>query len=128
MNSPKLSDEIRRFIHSIDSIPHLEAMLLLRSAPTQVWEKDILAQHLYLNVELANTVLNDLCSVGICESTPNSQDKFTYAKTNGKNELITQLADYYSHNLIEVTHMIHAKTNAGQRVQQFADAFKFNRD
>lgn len=128
MKSSKLSDELRRFIHSIDSIPHLEAMLLLRSAHTQVWDKDILAQHLYLNVELANTVLNDLCAAGICESITNSQNKFTYAPANEINALITQLADYYSHNLIEVTHMIHAKTNAGQRVQQFADAFKFNRD
>lgn len=128
MKSSKLSDELRRFIHSIDSIPHLEAMLLLRSAPTQVWEKDILAQHLYLNVELANTVLNDLCAAGIFESIANSQDKFTYAPAREINALITQLADYYSHNLIEVTHMIHAKTNTGQRVQQFADAFKFNRD
>ena len=89
----------------------------------------MIAQRLYLSVERVDTVLNDLCLAGICEGIPNSQGKFTYAQASNEiNGLVNQLADYYSHNLIEVTNMIHSKTNAGQRVQQFADAFKFNRD
>lgn len=94
-----------------------------------MWDKYTIAQRLYLNVELAEAMLSDLCLAGISEEIPNSQGKFIYVQASKDiHGLLDQLANYYSYNLIEVTHMIHSKTNTGQRVQQFADAFKFNKD
>lgn len=40
--------------------------------------------------------------------------------------LIDQLAALYAHNLVGVTHLIHSKLN--KKAQQFADAFKWQKD
>jgi hypothetical protein len=129
MNSSTLSDELRRFIHSIASIPQLEAILLLHQAQEQVWEKNTLAQGLYLNKEQAAAMLIDLHAAGICAPAPNTNDGFIYSPISSElGQLIDQLASYYARNLIEVTNMIHSTATTGQRIQQFADAFKFFKD
>jgi len=129
MNPPELSDELRRFIYSIASIPHLEAMLLLHHAPNETWDATTTAQRLYLAVDQVTDVLSDLAAAGICNAVADQPGKYQYAPAfNELNELIAQLARYYSRNLIEVTNMIHSKAKPGRRVQLFADAFKFNKD
>ena len=127
MNSSTLSSELRRFIHSIASIPQLEAILLLQQAPEHVWTETTLAQRLYLNKEQAAIMLKELCEAGICAPAPNTHNNFVYAPISTElRKLINQLAVYYPRNLIEVTNMIHS--TSGQRIKQFADAFKFFKD
>jgi hypothetical protein len=53
---------------------------------------------------------------------------FTYAPSRELSELINELAKYYSSHLIQVTNMIHAKSNNGRRARLFADAFKFKKE
>lgn len=56
------------------------------------------------------------------------QEAFFFGPTNPDlHTQVSQLAHYYSHHLIEVTNMIHSRTNQASRVQQFADAFKFHK-
>jgi len=129
MGSLKLNDELRRFIQTIVSIPHLEAMLLLRQFPEQAWDKEAIAQRLYLSPEQTATLLGDLSAAGVCKGVTGQSGAFSYAPIfAGLSELIDQLAEYYSYNLIEVTNMIHSRANASRRAQQFADAFKFKKD
>jgi len=125
MSYSGLHQELRRFINSIASIPHLEAILLLRQHSEQEWDARTIAQRLYITEDAAGTMLIDLCASGICTE----QDAvFTYAPASQELRLlIAELADYYSGHLIEVTNMIHAKTGSN-RVRLFADAFKFNKD
>lgn len=125
MNSPVLSDELRRFIHTIASVPHLEAMLLLQQTPGQDWHANAVARRLYLSDGQAAEVLRDLGAAGICEAVAAGSAQYIYAPAFPElDALIAQLGLYYSRNLIEVTNLIHAKVNSGPRVQQFADAFK----
>ena len=130
MNSPKLSDDLRRFIQSIQSIPHLEAILLLRQYSSQPWKPATLAQRLYINPEAAANMLNDLQLAGIFELSTGEAQEYRFKPTSAElSALIDQVADYYAHNLIEVTNMIHSKATQSSRVRQFADAFKFqNKD
>ncbi len=129
MNSLQLSNELRRFIHSIASIPHLEAMLLLHQSPEQEWDENAIARRLYLSQEQATAMLKDLSVSGICAPIPNQPGQFIYAPQFSElGELIDQLAHYYSQNLVEVTNMIHSRANSGRLVHLFADAFKFNKD
>lgn len=128
MSSPKLSNELRRFIHSIASIPHLEAMLLLHQSPLQEWDAHTIAQRLYLSDEQAADMLRELSISGICAPLPKNSEQFIYAPAAKElDKLIDQLASLYSSNLIEVTNMIHSRAS-GRLVHLFADAFKFNRD
>ena len=127
MTELTLSDELRRFIQTIESIPHLEAMLLLHKESTQVWDEIEIAKRLYVNSDIATSMLADLCTMKICM--PNSAGEgFIYAPSSSLIELIDQLGKYYSCNLIQVTNMIHAKANAGRRARLFADAFKFKKE
>jgi len=127
MTDITLSDELRRFIQSIESIPHLEAMLLLRQGSIQVWDEDMISQRLYLNAENARVMLADLCASGICAPT-SAGDSFIYAPAGKLGELIDQLAIYYSHHLIEVTNMVHTRNDAGRRARLFANAFRFKKE
>lgn len=129
MNSSELSNELRRFISTIASIPHLETMLLLQQVPDQTWTVSAVAQRIYVSQAQAASMLKDLCDVGICKSTVDATSEFIYSPgTPELGRLIDELADYYPRNLIQVTNMVHAKSASGQRVQMFADAFKLHKD
>ena len=129
MNSSELSNELRRFINTIVSIPHLEAMLLLHQAPNEEWSISTVAQRIYVGPSQAAVMLKDLCDAGICKSVANTTEDFIYSPaTSELAQLIDELAEFYPRNLIQVTNMIHAKSSSGQRVQMFADAFKLHKD
>jgi hypothetical protein len=129
MTSSPLSSELRRFIYSIGSIPELEAMLLLHQAPTQIWDESLIAQRLYVTSDEAAVMLQKITAAGICRRVQDASSGFIYAPASAElGNLIDQLAAYYPRNLIEVTNMIHSKSNTNSRVQQFADAFKFFKD
>ncbi len=124
-----MSNELRRFINGIVSIPHLEIMLLLHQAPGQVWNVTAVAQRIYVSPIRAATMLNDLYVAGICRPVSGAVDEFIYSPAFPElGQLIDQLAEYYPRNLINVTNMIHAKSASGQRVRMFAEAFKFHKD
>ena len=127
MISSPLSNELRRFINTIASIPHLEIMLLLQQTPGEEWEVKAMAQRMYVNETQANVMLSDLENAGICKRI--APATFVYSPAFPElAQLIDELADYYPRNLIQVTNMIHARSAAGQRVKMFADAFKFLKD
>lgn len=127
MSNTNLSDELRRFIYSIESVPYLEAMLLLRQEPAQVWDEYALAKRLYLSPQKAAKMLLELCASGIC--VPGSAGNgYNYAPPSDLSMLVDQLAIYYSSHLIEVTNTIHSKSSAGRRTHLFADAFKFKKE
>jgi hypothetical protein len=74
-------------------------------------------------------MLSDLQASGICAPHSEKRECVIYAPVTGElNELIEQLAIFYSSNLIEVTNMIHSRAQSGRLVHLFADAFKFNKD
>lgn len=97
--------------------------------PNQLWDSESLSRLLYLNFENAGRMLNDLHESGICGPHPEKKEYFIYAPVAPElNDLIEQLAVFYSSNLIEVTNMIHSRAQSGRLVHLFADAFKFNKD
>jgi hypothetical protein len=129
MNTEKISDDIRRFILVIPSIPYLEAMLLLRNTSSQLWVAEKLAQSLFIQRETAEDVLKDLCTAGICVCQESDADQFKYQPRSGEiDAIIGRLAKLYAENLIEVTNIIHSNANRNQRIQQFADAFKWRKE
>ena len=49
MTSVAIPDDLRRFILiSIVSVPHLEALLLLRATPHQEWDGQAVSRRLYI--------------------------------------------------------------------------------
>ena len=115
-----LRDFILRFI---DSVAHLEALLLLRASPQTAWEAPAVAARLYTNAEQAGEVLAQLCNerLLVCE---NGQYRY-HGQSPEHGAMIDRLADSYAKQLIPITNLIHSKP---RRIRQFADAFKFRKD
>lgn len=126
MNQSGIPDTVKRFILLlVPSVPYLEAMLILRNQPDHLWDAAELAPKLYLSPASAQGLLDELfknCVLKVDGPT----GKFHYhPKTEQIALMVDQLANLYSQNLIEITHLIHAKLN--DKAQNFADAFKWER-
>lgn len=127
MSAEQLPEDLRRLIFAIPSIPHLEALLLMRREPGD-WDAVRLGQRLYLPAERAATILTDLAAAQLCSAADEAQTICRYApKQPELDALIGSLEHYYSRHLIEVTNMIHANSRRHSRIREFADAFKWRK-
>ena len=128
MAQQAIPEDIRRFVlTSIPSVPHLEALLLLRGTPAP-WSSAAVAERLYLGEKLATGLLDDLCSSGMarCEGADASGSYWYQPASDLLAGTIDSLADFYARHLVEITHLIHSKHD--RKAQQFADAFKWRKD
>jgi hypothetical protein len=121
------NDVVRFILLGIPSVPYLEATLLLRSETDHPWDAKRAAQRLYLAESVAQSLLDELCSKGIAEVVDRQMRLYRYhPDSNELAQTIDLLAKVYAENLIEVTNLIHSKTN--KKAQQFADAFLWKKD
>ena len=126
MKREVLTDDLRRLIFSVPSIPHLEAILLMRRG-REPWTAPRLAQRLYLPVERTAAILTDLAAAQLCMAVE-PPTAFLYAPATPElDALVGSLERYYSQNLIEVTNMIHASSRRHSRIREFAEAFKWGK-
>ena len=130
MALPPIPEDIRRFVlTSIASVPHLEALLLLRSAEGEFWRASTLAARLYIGEKLAHSLLVDLCRAGMIDPRDEPGDAVGYRYQPSSPALrltIDRLAELYARQLVEITHLIHSSLD--RKAQQFADAFKWRKD
>lgn len=128
MAAESIPEDIRRFIlTSIPTVPHIEAMLLLRRTPNERWDTGRVGQRLYVNDKLVETVLRDLCEIGVLEATWEDSPSYRYRPSSEElRRIIDRLADTYARNLVEVTNLIYSGLN--KKAQQFADAFIWRKD
>lgn len=126
---PTIPEDIRRFVlTSIPSVPHLEALLLLRAGEADFWRTEVVAERLYIGEKTASNVLRDLCLAHMaagCGAAGALSYRYQPA-TQALRATIDNLADLYARRLVEVTHLIHSSTE--RKAQQFADAFKWRKD
>jgi hypothetical protein len=124
MTDEPIPADLREFIlRNIDSVAHLEALLLLRANPQTSWDIPAVAGRLYTAEKQASEVLVQLCAEGLilCEN-----DLYRYGGQSSETlAMIDRLAEFYAKQLIPITNLIHGKP---RRIRQFADAFKFRKD
>lgn len=129
MTPMPLPDDLRRFIlTSVASVPHLEALLLLRSLPEREWDSAAVAQRLYVAERAARKLLDELCTVGALVSSKTHKN-VTYRYWPRHPDLavmIDRLALAYASNLVAIAGLIHSKID--RQAQQFADAFTWRKD
>jgi hypothetical protein len=124
MASSGVPDPVKRLIaERIDSVPELEAVLLLREHPDRDWTASEAGQRLYVSTTVAAHVLAKLAQDGFLS---NSEAGYRYAPSDELVQVVNQLAEAYAHHLVEVTRMIHTKPPAS--IRQFANAFRFRKD
>lgn len=123
MSNP-IPDDIRRFVlTSIASVPHLEALLLLRGDP-RAWSTDAVARRLYIADKNAERLLDDLCRAGMLTA---ADGAWRYQPaSDAMRGMIDDVARLYAQNLVAMTNLIHSSVE--RKAQHFADAFTFRRN
>ncbi|HET7843006.1 MAG TPA: hypothetical protein VFL14_02570 [Xanthomonadales bacterium] len=119
MSVAELSPGLRRLIvGAIATVPHLEALLLLRAQPRE-WSGHEVGARLYISPERAESVLSELASCGLLRATDGG---FAYRPDDTTTApLVDELAEVYARHVVDVTSFIHSRTD--RAAQQFADAF-----
>jgi len=116
--------EVRLFIFDcIESVAHLEALLLLKDTPEQDWDVSSLARRLYIGHAEATAILEHLTT---CELAQRSGAGFRYHTRDAeRRRLIDALAESHARYLVPLTRLIHEKASG---IRKFADPFKFRKD
>jgi hypothetical protein len=128
MPADDISADVLNFIgRRIDSVPHLEALLLLCEDAAVHWTAEMIALRVYVSRDNAAAILGDLARHGLIVPVAGSRDAHRYDGTWDREGLMARVAETYRRHLVPVSRFIHAKSASGA-VQEFARAFKFKRD
>lgn len=124
MSDPIIPADVSEFIaRYVDSIAHLEALLLLRRETAGEWDGPRLATRLYIPAAEAQRVLDQLAAAALVRR---EAGLYRYLpKSAGDEAVVERLSALYATHLIPITHLIHDRT--GRRIQAFADAFKLKK-
>ncbi|HEV2577920.1 MAG TPA: hypothetical protein VGU25_11990 [Acidobacteriaceae bacterium] len=120
------SPSVERFIREeIDSVPHLEALLLLwRNAPSACSTGQI-AKQLYVSQGEGAAIAEDLHRRGLIAR--EARGLFFYDQSREeRNRLLKALDETYRRDLIRISGIIHSKASPG--IRAFADAFRFRKE
>lgn len=110
----------------IDTVPHLEALLMLWNSRPKQWLVDEMAKALYVPRETSQRILQELTRRGLI-SASSEPERYSYEhQSEEKDALLHSLDVIYRRELVRVSRMIHAKAPAA--VREFARAFRFTKD
>lgn len=133
MQDPELPADVLRFIvERIDSVPHLEALLLLWGSGERRWNEAEVASRVYVPGDTARSVLQALAQRRLIRAEHGGEAGsgllYVYdpAWDEAAGGLMALVADTYRRQLVRVAKVIHAK--ASPSVQEFARAFQLKKD
>jgi hypothetical protein len=120
--------EIIRFIaDQIDSVPQLEALLLVWNTRPAIWTPEELGKRLYVSDELGHDLLQELVRKRLITSIQGAVEGYRYESASEEQDaLIGRLDEMYRREVVRVSNMIHAKPASALR--DFARAFRFTKE
>ena len=120
--------EIVQFIlDKIDSVPHLEALLLLWNSRPKLWTPEELAARLYVQASDARRLLEDLRRSDLIIASAEPIETYGYqGKSEEQDRLMALVETTYRKRLVQVSTIIHSK--APSSVRDFARAFRFTKE
>lgn len=120
-------DAYEFILKNIDSVPHLEALILLWNSGPVAWTRDELASRLYIAKEKVSDVLRDLVRLHLIAESRTSPLKYSYCTgSDEQDEMMRQVDAAYRHDLVRISTMIHSK--ASSAIREFARAFRFKKE
>jgi hypothetical protein len=121
------NSQVERFIiEQIDSVPHLEALLLLWKARPEPRSVEDMARALYVPAEVAERVLSDLSSRDLIVRGSEAPNSYHYNATSERDALLKEVDTTYRTQLIRISGLIHSKASVA--VRDFARAFRLKKD
>jgi hypothetical protein len=124
MTSAAIPKEVETFLlDTIDTIPHLEALLLIFQSPASVWTVRELAARIYVSEKDAGGILEDLTRRSVITRTEQAPAAYQFIpRSPAQVALLEQVAYAYRTQLVPVTRFIHSK--ASRSLRDFARAFR----
>lgn len=122
------ADVYEYIFENIDSVPHLEAVILLWNSRPVGWTAEELASRLYVPTERTVEILKDLIRQQLVQQTsPGSPTRFSYLpRSDEQNEWMIRVDTAYRREIVRISTMLHSK--ASPSVREFARAFRFKKD
>ncbi|HXR98037.1 MAG TPA: hypothetical protein VN709_09355 [Terriglobales bacterium] len=126
MPDPSQSALVDDFLcQHIASVPHLEALLLLRGERERRWTGTALAKALFIGADRAGIILRDLEQRGFAQSSEEGSGEYWYHAGDGEREdMLDQVQTAYRRELVRISKLIHARSSA---LGEFARAFDWRR-
>jgi DNA-binding IclR family transcriptional regulator len=127
-NSSDSGVDVYEFIlENIDSVPHLEALILLWNSRPVWWTSEELVSRLYVPLDEVNRLLRDLVRMEFVSQSSLPEAKYSYQpKSTEQDELLSSLDHAYRKDLVRISTMIHSK--ASSSVREFARAFRLRQE
>jgi len=118
--------EVDRFLlERIETVPHLEALLLLWHSRPKAWSASAIADALYVSADAAREILDDLARQNLVAVSGSTADYFYESEM--VRDRVTGLVDLaYRQELIRITRLIHSKPSAA--IREFARAFRLRKE
>jgi hypothetical protein len=124
MDSTPLPSDVVQFLHDrIDTVPELEALLLMHGDPGTAWGSETLSRRLYVSVRESSLILAKLARLGLIVAAEGSACRFDPASPDAP--VVQRLAESYQKQLSAIARIIHEKPALGLR--EFAQAFTVKR-
>lgn len=125
MQRADISDDVLDFIaRRIDSVPHLEALLLFWEDSAATWTEEEVSKRVYVSPEHSRVILQDLARHGLISASTEHANRYRYEPGWDEAQVMPKVAATYRRHLVRVAGLIHTKASSGA-VQEFARAFKF---
>lgn len=126
--NPQPAQDVYDFIQAnIDSVPHLETVILLWNCRPAPCSPEELAARLYISADKVNKLLRDLIRLQLVQVAEGSPAGYAYYSSSAsQDDLIRRLESTYRHDLIRISNMIHLK--ASSPVREFARAFRIKKE
>jgi hypothetical protein len=117
--------EVDRFLlERVETVPHLEALLLLWNSRPKAWSAGAIADALYVSSDSARSILNDLARQNLIAAAGSAE--YLYESESGRDRLVALVDLAYRRELIRITRLIHSKPSAA--VREFARAFRLRKE
>jgi hypothetical protein len=127
MNSPDIPARVLHFLaEKIDSVPQLEALLLMWESPQRSWSEDELAGRIYVSRQVASLILQSLQRQQLVSVEPATAQYRYNAQWDPTGEIIPEVAASYRRHLVPLATFIHSR--ASTAVREFARAFDLKKD
>jgi predicted ArsR family transcriptional regulator len=118
-------DPVDQFLReTIDTVPHLEALLLLWNSRPKQWTTEDMAKRLFVSADAAKEILDDLVRQRLIVADPDGA--YRYEEARERDRLLQAVDMTYRRELIRVSRLIHSKPSAA--VRAFARAFRFKKE
>ena len=121
------ADVYEYILEKIESVPHLEAVILLWNSRPVGWTAEELASRIYVPAERTFEIVQDLIRQQFVQQSAGSPPRFSYLpRSEEQNEWMFRVDTAYRREIVRISTMLHSK--ASPSIREFARAFRFKKD